>query len=107
MSGGLWLLIGVGGTLAVLAIVFGHKATASTANAGEAGAPDTLGGVLRAFPDLRIPSGLTLEDLEAASEIVLAWQGREDEFADDFRGLKLAAKLCEYFRAAASARSGA
>lgn len=85
----------------------GHKATASTADAGEAGAPDTLGGVLRAFPDLRIPSGLTLEDLEAASEIVLAWQGREDEFADDFCGLKLAAKLCEYFRAAASARSGA
>jgi hypothetical protein len=84
----------------------GHKAAASTANAGEAGAPDTLGGVLRAFPDLCIPGGLSLEDLEAAGEIVLAWQGREDEFADDFRGLKLAAKLCEYFRAADSARRG-
>jgi hypothetical protein len=83
----------------------GHKATASTASAGEAGAPDTFGGVLRAFPDLRIPIGLTLEELEAASEIVQAWEEREGEFADDFRALKVAAKLCEYFRAVDSARN--
>jgi hypothetical protein len=61
--------------------------------------PDTLSQVLRVWPDLRIPNGMTLQGLEAVSEIILAWQRREDDFADDYRGLKLAAKLCEYFRA--------
>jgi hypothetical protein len=66
--------------------------------------PEDVMALLRLFPDLRIPGGLTFEDLEAASEIVLAWQDREDEFVDDFRGLKLAARLCEYFRAVDSMR---
>jgi hypothetical protein len=58
------------------------------------------------FPGLVIPPGLTFENLERAGEMILEWQGDglpcgpDDEFADDFRAVRLAAKLYEYLRAA-------
>ena len=58
------------------------------------------------FPDLKVPEGLTFEDLERGGEMVFAWERNDDEFADDFRGLRLVAKLYEYLRAVDLARSG-
>jgi hypothetical protein len=88
----------------------GHKATASTANAGEVGAPgkepEATAKMRKAlFPGLKVPVGLTFEDLARAAEMVLAWERNDDEFADDFRSLMLVAKLYEYLRAADSARN--
>jgi hypothetical protein len=57
--------------------------------------------------ELTIPDGLTFEELERGGEIVFAWERGDDEFAEDFRGLKLVARLFEYLRGAASARTGA
>ena len=57
------------------------------------------------FPGLQVPEGLTFEDLERGGEMVFAWERNDDEFADDFRGLRLVAKLYEYLRAADSARN--
>jgi hypothetical protein len=57
------------------------------------------------FPGLVVPDGLTFEDLERAGEMILEWQGdgwSSSEDYDDFRAVRLAAKLCEYFRVAAS-----
>ena len=62
------------------------------------------------FPGLVVPSGLTFEDLERAGEMILEWQGdgwSSSADYDDFRVVRLAAKLCEYFRAAASNGIGA
>ena len=58
------------------------------------------------FPELTIPEGLSFEDLERGGEMVFAWVRGDDEFAADFRGLNLVAKLHEYLRAAAVARPG-
>jgi hypothetical protein len=58
------------------------------------------------FPTIVIPEGLTFEDLERGGEMVFAWQRADDEFSEDFRGLKLVAKLYEYLRAKVAARSG-
>jgi hypothetical protein len=63
------------------------------------------------FPGLVVPDGLTFEDLERAGEMILERQGdgwtreADDEFADDYRAVRVAAKLYEYLRAAASART--
>jgi hypothetical protein len=57
------------------------------------------------FPGLHIPVGLTFEDLVRGAEMVLAWERCDEEFADDFRGLMLIAKLYEYLRAVDSARN--
>jgi hypothetical protein len=46
-----------------------------------------------------------MEDLERGGEIVFAWERRDEGFEDDFRGLRLVAKLYEYLRAVDSARS--
>jgi hypothetical protein len=63
------------------------------------------------FPGLVVPAGLTFEDLERAGEMIIEWQGDgwsrdpDDEIADDFRAVRLAAKLYEYLRAAVSGRT--
>jgi hypothetical protein len=59
------------------------------------------------FPGLQVPEGLTFEDLERGGEMVFAWERHDNEFADDFRGLRLVAKLYEYLRAVDSARNDA
>jgi hypothetical protein len=59
------------------------------------------------FPNLVIPDGLTFEDLERGGDMVFAWARHDDEFAGDFRGLMLVARVFEYLRAAASVRRGA
>lgn len=83
-----------------------------------AGAPVTENEIIAAmrrqaiFPGLVVPEGLTFEDLERAGQMIIEWQGDgitrdpDDEFDDDFRAVRVAAKLYEYLRAAASARSG-
>jgi hypothetical protein len=82
-----------------------HTNAASAAGAGEAGAPENAFVVPNIretlFPGLKVPEGLTFEDLCHAAEMVLDWQ---DEHEDDYRGLLIAAKLYEYLRAADSTR---
>jgi hypothetical protein len=62
------------------------------------------------FPGLVVPEGLTFEDLEGAGEMILEWERGDGwepggEFYDDFRGVRLAARLYVYLRAAASKRT--
>ena len=83
-----------------------HTSSVLPASAGEAGAPENafvVPNIREAlFPGLKVPEGLTFEDLWHAAEMVLDWQ---DEHADDYRGLFIAAKLYEYLRAADSSRN--
>ena len=84
-----------------------HTSVVSSARAGEAGAPAIETAVLALFPGLKVPEGLTFEDLCRASEMVLDWQDEHcvDEYDDDYRAFRLVAKLYEYLRAADSSRN--
>jgi hypothetical protein len=82
-----------------------HKAHASC----EVGAPENKTEVTTErrkalFPGLKVPAGLTFEDLEIAGAMALDWEFREDEFTDDFLGVRLAAKVYAYLQGPASAR---
>jgi hypothetical protein len=84
-----------------------HTGIVSNASASEAGAPEENTFVVpdireALFPGLKVPEGLTFEDLSRAGEMVLDWQ---DEHEDDYRGLFIAAKLYEYLRAVDSTRN--
>jgi hypothetical protein len=51
------------------------------------------------FPDLLIPEGLTVDDLNEVAGLIHVWSDGGDE---DFTGLYLAARIFETFQAAVS-----
>ncbi len=61
---------------------------------------------LRVWPGLRIPDGLSFDDLVRGGEMIIDWgNGDMGDRGDDFRAVRLVAKLYEYLLAAASERS--
>lgn len=50
------------------------------------------------FPDLKIPDGLTFEDLCEVAELIRAWEKDDDEYT----AIPLAAKIHAHFQAAAA-----
>ena len=52
------------------------------------------------YADLKIPDGLTSDDLKVAENMVIGWK----EFDNDYSGIDVVIKVYEYLESAASAR---
>jgi hypothetical protein len=52
------------------------------------------------FPDLSVPEGLTLADLEAAEQMVFDWEDGDEEDKPRYRAIVLVIKVFEHFMGA-------
>jgi hypothetical protein len=68
-------------------------------NGGQAGADD----LKIYFPELSVPEGLTLKDLEEAEQMVFDWEDGDEDYKPRYRAIVLVLKVFEHLMAAVRA----